>query len=166
MFSKSHLGRVWTTITFAVEDKDGQEREVAARFLMQPLTRREYQSRRREQMQKANDAIAEATKPHEAKDGELQTPVEIAYATVASLKAQLDSSLEADESNAVLLAERTHDWNLIDEESKEAIPFDRGFMRDLLAFDQFYVPINQRFSELCLGAVRKNSSPGPAGVQA
>ena len=152
MFSKAHLGRVWTTIEFQSETDAGESKTVSARFLIQPLPRREYQARRKAQMKSAETAVAAVQVPKPGADVSVD---EAARLQIERLIANLDASLAATEADVELLAERTHDWRLQDEEGNP-VEFDRGYLRDLLSFDLFYVPFAQRFGELCTGAVRKN----------
>jgi hypothetical protein len=163
MFSKASIGHVWTTIEFVNEDADGNEKKQQARFLIHPLPRREFQAKRRERHQAASAAADEAAAAiSRGIAGESKAPDLIAQESIARLISHIDTKLESDEADVEMLCARTYDWRLKDEEGND-VPFSRDFLKDLLAYDAFFIPYATRFGECCAGATRKNSSPGPAG---
>ncbi len=167
MFSKANAGKVWTPVEFHTVNEDGAEVTQRALFLFSPLPRKDYQQRRRDSVTGAAAAIRNATAPalDPAVEGQA-TPDGIADETIKRLLDGIERNFQATEADAALLRTHTHDWRALKDENQEDVPFDPDHFANLLEFDVFFIPVAEAFDALCRGAIRKNSSPGPAGVPA
>lgn len=163
MFSQAQRGLVWWPVELVQFDEDGNEIKITIRLLFRPFTRKELHERQSAALKRGVEAarrLQEAAGP--AEDGTPATVESITADSTDRLLAQVMQRFEVEDRDVEELVQRTHDWRGV-KEGEEAVPFARDFLRDLLAESWFYRPVAAAFEACSEGAVRKNSSPGPAG---
>lgn len=168
MFSKANLGLVWWPVALQEYDEQGALVENKAMFLFRPFTAKQLAERQRlaiERIRTAVDSVAAPAAGGEQSADAAQTAQRIASSTVDQLLAGIDEKLKARDEDTAELAARVIDWRVKTADG-DPVPFDREFLAELLQHGQYYVPISEAFEACSQGALRKNSSPGPAGAAA
>jgi hypothetical protein len=165
MFSKASKGLVWWPVEFEQYDEAGTDSKVKLMLLLRPFARKELQARQTAALQRGVEA-ARKLQEHAIAGAlaEGASVEQIAAASTDRLLQQVLARFAAEDADVEELAKRTHDWRGV-KEGDDAVPFSREHYRDLLEEAWFYKRVAEAFEACSAGAVRKNSQPGPAGVQ-
>lgn len=175
MFDVAHLGRVWWPVEMTTYDEAGAERTVTLRALFSPLTRAERQERQREITRRSTDAVKAAAASldsnalridPDADPAEEAARIDRAAAdAVERITRRMEQAFEDEQGDIDLLLARTHDIRGLSSDGED-VAFTPEIFASLLAYQQVYAAFAQAFDACSAGAVRKNSSPGPAGKPA
>lgn len=148
-FRFAQQGRAYWPVTLRMRTEDGGIEEGDARIGYQLLTRAALRDRDNRVLLAAAEKVSQKL---------------AAGAGADDIRVMLEQRSKADDDRVQDLADRIFDWRDITDVEGQPLAFDRAVLDAMLADPMTCADLDAGLVEASLGAVRKNSLPGPAGA--